>query len=174
MLILSGQLHIDQDIHRSPDRVEQTRKREIEESESKMFRRRRGHESLDGLVTTLNLPAVAVLSKVPAPSIRHEHRVLPVIVVLGVLLPSVEQRRLVPLVLAKRELPVGFIPVLIPLEQAFGLGFLTCLHPPWHNVGEPTLADHLQNMLTIELPVNQHVINANHRLSRIQEVLNDF
>jgi hypothetical protein len=43
---------------------------------------------------------------VSAPAIRHEHRILPVIVVLGVFFPAVDQRRLVPLVLAQMELAV--------------------------------------------------------------------
>ena len=79
-----------------------------------------------------------------------------------------------PLVLAEVELPVGLVSVLVTLEQPLGLRFLTRLHPFRDDVGEPTLADHLQDMLAIELPVHQHVIDMDEVLSRIEQVLDDF
>jgi len=72
------------------------------------------------------------------------------------------------------ELPVGLVAVLTALEQSLGLDFLAGLNPFRANVREPTLADHLQNVLAIELPVHQHVIDMNEVLSRIEQVLDDF
>jgi hypothetical protein len=80
----------------------------------------------------------------------------------------------VPLVLAEVELPVGFIPAFIPLEQSLRLGLLAGLHSLGNNVGKPALANHPQDVLAIELPVHQHVIDLNEILSRIQQVLDDF
>jgi hypothetical protein len=72
------------------------------------------------------------------------------------------------------ELPIGLVPVLPPLEQSFCLGFLTRLHPLGNDVGEPALANHLQDVLAIELPVHQHVIDVNEVLGRVEQILNDF
>jgi len=63
------------------------------------------------------------------------------------------------------EFAVSLVPVLIALEQPLGLGFLASLHPLRDDVGEPTLANHLQDVLAIELPVHQHVIDVNEVLS---------
>jgi hypothetical protein len=109
-----------------------------------------------------------------APPIGHEHRILPVIVVLGVPFPVVDQGRLVPLILARIEFAVGLVSVLIPLEQPLGLGLLAGLHPFRDDVGEPTLADHPQDMLAIELPIHSHIIDVNEVLSRIQQLLEDL
>jgi len=56
------------------------------------------------------------------------------------------------------QLPVGLIPTLAPLEQPLRLGFLAGLHPLWDDVPKPALAEHLQNMLAVELAVHQYVI----------------
>ena len=90
------------------------------------------------------------------------------VIVLGALFPTVDQRRLVPFVLPEMELPVGFVSILTTLEQPLGLGFLAGLHPLRDDVGEPALADHLQNVLTIELPVHQHIIDVDEALSRVK------
>ena len=79
--------------------MQQTRKREVEESKPEILRRRRHHEPLYRSVPALDFPPIPVLSEVPTPAIRHEHRVLPVIVVLGALFSPIDERRLVPLVL---------------------------------------------------------------------------
>jgi len=97
-----------------------------------------------------------------------------VIIVLRIVFPAVDQRRLVPLVLPEMEFAVDLISVLITVEQSFCLGFLAGLHPLWHDVGESSLADHLQNVLTIKLPVHQHVIDVDEPFSYIQQILNDF
>jgi hypothetical protein len=54
------------------------------------------------------------------------------------------------------------------------LGFLAGLHPLWHDVGEPPLADHLQDVLAVELSVHQHVIVVDEVLGRVKQVLNDL
>ncbi len=69
------------------------------------------------------------------------------------------------------ELPIGFIPTLVALEQSLSLGSLAGLHPLGHNVGESPLANHLQDVLTVKLPVHQHVIDVNQVLGRIKQVL---
>jgi hypothetical protein len=66
----------------------------------------------------------------------------------------------VPLVLAKGQLPVGYVSVSIMLKETPSLCFLTRLHSFRNDIGQPALADHLPDMLTIELAVHQHVINA--------------
>ena len=72
------------------------------------------------------------------------------------------------------ELAVGLIPVLITAEQPFCLRFLAGLQPLRNDVGKPTLADHLQHVLAIELPVHQYVIDVNEVLSRIKQALDDL
>jgi len=79
-------------------------------------------------MVALDLPAIAVLREVSAPAVRHKHRILPVIVMLSVLFPTVDRRRLVPFVLAEMELSVGLVPVLTPSDQSLGLGLLSGLH----------------------------------------------
>ncbi|SDY63734.1 hypothetical protein SAMN05216564_10786 [Halopenitus persicus] len=68
----------------------------------------------------------------------------------------------------------SFRSVPVTLEQSLGLGFLASLHPLRDDVGEPSLADHLQDVLAIELSVHQHVIDVNEVLSRIEQVFDDF
>src|SRR6056297_2751735 len=99
-----------------------------------MFRGRRAHEPFDRFVAALDLPPVAVLGEVPAPCIRHEHRILPMIGVFGVLFASVDQRRRMPLVVAEMQFSISLITVLSLLEEPFRLRFLTRLHPLWHHV----------------------------------------
>ena len=123
MHVFTRQFDLHEQINRPPERVQQTRKREVEESKPEILRRRRGHEAFDRLVITLDLPPIAVLGEKSAPPIRHEHRVLPVIIVFRVLLPPVDQRCLVPFVLSEVESPVGLVPVLITSKQPLGLGF---------------------------------------------------
>jgi len=99
MFVLASQLDLYQQIDGSPDRVQETREREVEESKPEMLRRCGGHKPLDRSVAALDLPPVPVLGEVTAPAIRHKHRVLPVVVVLGALFSPIDERRLVPLVL---------------------------------------------------------------------------
>ena len=99
MLILASQFDLDEQIDRSPNRVQETCEREVKESKPEILRCRRRHEPFDRPVPTLDLPAIAVLREVTTPAIRHEHRVLPVIVVLGALFSPIDERRLVTLVL---------------------------------------------------------------------------
>jgi hypothetical protein len=73
----------------------------------------------------------------------------------------------VPFVLAEVELPVGLVAVLITSKQSLGLGFLAGLHPLGNDIGKPALAEHLQDVLTVELPIHQHVINENQLLGGI-------
>jgi len=72
------------------------------------------------------------------------------------------------------ELPVGFVSVLTPSEQPLGLGFFAGLHPLGNDVRKPALADHLQDVLTVELSVHQHVIGVNELLGRVEQVLDDL
>jgi len=72
------------------------------------------------------------------------------------------------------QLPVGLVSVSVTPEQPLGLSFLAGLHPFRNDVGKPALAEHLQNVLAIELPVHQDVIDMNEVLSRIQQVLDDL
>jgi hypothetical protein len=90
------------------------------------------------------------------------------IVVLGVVFPPVDQRRFVPLVLAKVELSVGCVSVSTVLEETSSLCFLARLHSFRDDVGQSPLADHLQDVLTVELPIHQHVIDVNEFLSRVE------
>ena len=99
MVVLIDQLNLHEQIDRSPDRVQQAGKREVEEPQSEILRGGRSHEPFDRLVPAFDFPTVTVLREVSAPPIRHEHRILPVVVVFGFLFPAVDQRRLVPLVL---------------------------------------------------------------------------
>ena len=116
MLVLVSQLDLHEQIDGSPDRVQQAGEREVEESQPEILRRRRGHESLDRPVAALDFPPIPVLSEKSAHGIGHKHRVLPVVVVLSVLFAPVDQRRLVPLVVPEKQLPVGFVSVLIAVE----------------------------------------------------------
>jgi hypothetical protein len=165
---------LDEQIDRSPNRVQQTGEREVEEPQPEIRRRRRDHEPLNRPIAALNLPAIAILAEESTATVGHEHRVLPVIIVFRVLFASVDQRRLVPLVLVEVELPVSFIPVLVTLEQPLGLSSLAGLHPLRNDIREPALANHLQEVLAIELPVHQDVIDMDEVLSRIEQVLDDF
>jgi hypothetical protein len=63
---------------------------------------------------------------------------------------------------------------LTPLEQPFGLRFLAGLHPLRHDIRQSTLAEHLQNVLAVELPVHQHVIDVNEVLGRVKKIFDDF
>jgi hypothetical protein len=51
---------------------------------------------------------------------------------------------------------------------------LAGLHLLEHNVWKPTLANHLQKVLTIKFAVHQDVIDVDEFLSRIQQVLGDL
>ena len=79
-----------------------------------------------------------------------------------------------PLVVAEMQFPICLVSVLVALEKSFRLRFLTCLYPLRHDVGQPALTQQLQDVLTVKLPVHQHVIDMNSRLCRIQEVLDDL
>jgi hypothetical protein len=54
------------------------------------------------------------------------------------------------------------------MKQPLCLCFFTGLHPLGNDVGKPTLADHLQDVLAIELPIHQHVINVNEVLGGVE------
>jgi hypothetical protein len=71
VFVLAGQLYLHEQINRSPDRVQQTGEREVEESEAEIFRGSAGHESFNRFVAALDLPPVAALGEVATPSIRH-------------------------------------------------------------------------------------------------------
>ena len=60
--------------------------------------------------------AVAVLSEKAPAVIGHEHRILSIVRVFEVLLTSVDQRHLVPLIVAKMQFAIGLISVLIAVE----------------------------------------------------------
>ena len=64
MLVVVGQLNLHEQIHCSPDRVQQTRECEVEEPEAKVLRGRGGHESLDRFIAAFNLPAIPILEGV--------------------------------------------------------------------------------------------------------------
>ncbi len=72
------------------------------------------------------------------------------------------------LVLPEMQLPIGFVPVLIPVEESLGLGFLIDLHSFRYDVREPALADRFQDVLTVELPVHQHIVDMDEILSRVK------
>jgi len=80
----------------------------------------------------------------------------------------------VPLVLPDVGLAVGLVPILTALEQPLGLSFLAGLHPFWDHVGEPALANHLQNVLAVKLAIHQYVIDVGELFSRIEQVLDDL
>lgn len=84
--VLTGPIDLDQQINGSPDRIQQTREREVEEAQHEILRGRGGHEPLDTLVAALNLPSVGVLTEKLPVVIRHEHRILSIIVILRVIL----------------------------------------------------------------------------------------
>jgi len=88
--VVAHQFDLSEQIDGSYDRVQQTRERGVEESQSEILRRGGSHEPFDRPVATFDFPAVAVLRDVSAPPIRHEHRILPVIVVFRVLFPAVD------------------------------------------------------------------------------------
>jgi len=94
--------------------------------------------------------------------------VLPVVLVFRIFFPPVDQRRFVPLVIVEMQFSISLVAVLPPLEKGFDLRFLAGLHPLWNNVGKPALTDHFQDVLTIELPIYQHVIDVNEVICRIQ------
>ena len=121
MFVLSGQLGLHEQIHRSPDRIEQTGECEIEEPQPEVFRRCHRHESLDRPVAALDLSPIPVLSEKSAPSVGDKHRVLSVIIMLSVLLTAVDQRRCMPLVVPEMEFPVSLIAALVASKQPFGL-----------------------------------------------------
>ncbi len=174
MVVLTGQLNLHEQINCSPNRVEETRKREVEEAEPEIRRGCRSHESLNRSVAALDFPAISIFTEEATTPVGHEYRVLPVIIMLGVLFASVDQRRLVPLVVSEMELAVCFVSVLTPLEQPFGLGFFAGLHPIRHDVRKPALADHLPDVLTVELPIHQYIIDVNEILDGVEQVLDDF
>ena len=174
MVVFVCQFGLYEQIHCSPDRVQQAGEREIEELEPEILRRGGGHDPFDRPIAVLDLPTIAVPREVPASPIRHEHRILPVIIVFRVLSLAVDHRRLVPLVLAEVELPAGLAAALTPLKQPLRLGFLAGLYPLRDDAGKSALADHLQNVLTIELPIHQDVIDVNELFGGVKQILNDF
>ncbi|GGM51823.1 hypothetical protein GCM10009006_36270 [Haloarcula argentinensis] len=87
---------------------------------------------------------------------------------LRVLLSSIDQRCLVPFVLPEMEFSVGLVPILAALQESLGLGFLAGLHSFRHDIGEAALADHLQNVLAVEFPIYQYVIDMDQFLGRIK------
>jgi len=87
--------------------------------------------------------------------------------VFGVLFPSVDQSRRVPLVVAEMQFSISLVPVCSPLEKTLGLGFLAGLHPFGHHVGQTALTQHLEDVLAVELPVHQHIIDVNEILCRV-------
>ena len=60
-----------------------------------------------------------------------------------------------PLVVARVQFSIRLVAILPSLEKALGLGFLAGLHPLRDDGGEPALADHLQDVMTVELPAHQ-------------------
>ncbi|GAB7011096.1 hypothetical protein JCM31271_30390 [Halorubrum trueperi] len=78
-----------------------------------------------------------------------------------------------PLVLPEMEFTVSLVPVLIISKQPFRLRFLAGLHPLRDDLGETTLANHLQDVLAIELAFHQDIIDVDELFSRIQQVLDN-
>jgi len=72
-------LTLKQHIDSPPDRVQETRKREIEKSQHEILRRCRCHEPLDRLVAALNVPAFPIFCDRAGVAVSHKHGVLPVI-----------------------------------------------------------------------------------------------
>jgi hypothetical protein len=70
MLILASQLDLHEHIDSSPDRVQETREREVEESETKRLRGPGTDESFDRFLDGRNLPPVPVLSEVFSSSVH--------------------------------------------------------------------------------------------------------
>jgi len=68
------------------------------------------------------------------------------------------------------QLSISLVSVLVGLEKPFRLRFLTCLHPLRNHIGEAALTQHLQDMLAVELPVHQHIVDVKEGLCRVQEV----
>ena len=93
---------------------------------------------------------------------------------LSLLLPTVNQRRRVPLAFTEVEFSIGLVPFLAAFEESPCLGFLARLHSFWYDVGDSALAYHLQDVLTVKLPIHQHVVDVDKVLRRVQEVLDDL
>jgi len=68
------------------------------------------------------------------------------------------------------QLPVCFLSVSVVLKKTPSLCFLARLHSFRYDVGKPALADHLQDVLTVELSVHQHVVDANEAPGRVEQI----
>lgn len=139
VLVLPNQRYLNKEIDSSPHGVQETRKREVEEPRHKILRCGCSHKPLYRPIATLYFPSVAIFSKERALRIRHEHRILLVIIMLGILLAAVNKRRQVPLVVPEMQPALGFIPVLATLEESLWLCLFAGLHTLWHDVGKPSL-----------------------------------
>jgi hypothetical protein len=82
----------------------------------------------DAPIAAFELTAAGVLGEKTAPTVGHEHRVLPVIVVFWVLFAPVDQRRLVALVVPQIQPPVGLEAVLAAIQWPLWR-LLAGLHP---------------------------------------------